>query len=256
MSRMEDHLRAWLRAVGTLPTAKVAAVGDALWVRSDIAWPMFNGGIGTDPASVTMALEDLRDHGRPFFWWGSHDLLRDAGLAPLDVAMPWEEAPLADLPAFTLPSGLRIEEVIDEPGHRTWARTLREIHGFPAAGEQAWVEPGRLTGWGRLPWRLFTAFDDNDPVGVALMFCGGGVASLIGVGVTEDHQRRGIGRALTLAALAEATEDVAGLFATDEGSLLYRSLGFQPAGTMTRWLWMPEVQFTLRSGLSGQARAR
>ena len=168
-------------------------------------------------------------------------MLQAAGLVALDRDMPWEEVDRASLPAVKLPPGVRLEEVLDEPGHRTWARTLGEVHGFPPGGEQAWVEPGRLSGWDRMPWRMWTAFDDNEPVGVTLLFCGGGVASLIGVGVTDDHRRRGIGRALTLLPLAEADEDVAGVFSTADGAGLSRSLGFRPRGRLTRWLWAPHA---------------
>jgi ribosomal protein S18 acetylase RimI-like enzyme len=257
MSHLDDHVRAWLRTAAGLPGGRLAREGDVLWARTGIEWPLFNGGTGSDPAAMAAALEDLTTHGRPFLWWGAEDredVLRAAGLVALDRDMSWEEAPRASMPAVVLPPGIRIEEVRDEADHRTWARTLREIHGFDAGGEHAWLEPGRMAGWGGLPWRMWTAFDDNEPVGVTLLFCGGGVASLIGVGVTEDRRRRGIGRALTVLPLHDAKEATAGLFCTSSGAALFRSLGFRPQGRTTRWLWAPQTRFTLRPGTSGALR--
>ncbi len=259
MTHLEAHVRAWISAVAELPGARIHEHGDVLWVRTGIDWPMFNGGTGGDPGAVEAALEDLQREGRPFFWWGEPRggaaVLRAAGLVALDIDMPWEQCERASLPEAELPPGVRLEEVRDEAGHRTWARTLAEVHDFPPGGEQAWVEPGRLAGWAFLPWRMWTAFDDNEPVGVTLLVCGGGVASLVGVGVTADHRRRGIGRALTLLPLAEAEEDVAGFFSTSDGAGLYRSLGFRPQGKLTRWLWAPPARFSLRPGSADAVRA-
>ena len=252
MSHLEAHVRAWLSAVAELPGARIHEHGDVLWVRTGIDWPLFNGGTGGDPGAVEAALEDLQRAGRPFLWWGEPrdgaKVLRAAGLVPQDMNMRWEQCDRAALPEAELPPGVRIEEVRDEAGHRTWARTLAEAHALPPGGEQAWVQPGRLAGWTHLPWRMWTAFDDNEPVGVTLLVRGRGVASLVGAGVTEDHRRRGIGRALTLLPLAEASEDVAGLFSTTDGATLYRSLGFRPQGMLTRWLWAPPAPSTVRPG--------
>ena len=250
MSPIDAHVRAWLRAVGSLPGGRVQERDGALWARTPIDWPLFNGGTGS---AAEAALDDLRRHGRPFFWWGDGG----GGSLVADGPLSWEQAPRSALPEPALPPGLRLEEVRDEAGQRTWARTLRDAHGFPAAAERAWLQAGQLTGWSELPWRMWTAFDDNDPVGAGLLFCGGGVASPVAVGVTEDHRKRGIGRALTLALVHEAGEDTAGCLANEQGSRLYRSLGFRPRGRITRWLWAPDpLEFTLRRGSTGAARQR
>ena len=55
---------------------------------------------------------------------------------------------------------------------------------------------------------------------MTLLFCGGGVAGLFGVGTRKDMRRRGLGRLVTLLPLKESGEELAGFFATAEGAAL------------------------------------
>jgi hypothetical protein len=69
-----------------------------------------------------------------------------------------------------------------------------------------------------------------------MLYCGGGVAGLFGVGTKPALRRRGIGRLVTLLPLKHSGEERAGFFTTPEGEPLYRSLGFEPRGWVSRWL--------------------
>ena len=69
----------------------------------------------------------------------------------------------------------------------------------------------------------------------------GAVAGIYDMGVLSSARRRGLGRALTLAAVARAREAGCAsvtLNATGEGEALYRSVGFESLGLgMTWWLF-------------------
>lgn len=67
-----------------------------------------------------------------------------------------------------------------------------------------------------------------------------GFAGIYSMGVAEDHRRRGIGRALTVAAcrVGEALGCTHALLnATPEGALLYRTVGFRSLGEGQTW-WL------------------
>ena len=206
--------------------------------RSQIPWPVFNGALATPalgPCDAERAVAPLAGAGLPWFMWvlpdtpaSVLDAAARAGAIEFDRQAPWMEARIADLEEPELQAGVTIEEVRDEAGHRLWAATLREIYEFPELGEQAWTMPGELCGWSDLAWRQWIAFVDGEPAAVTLLYCGGGVAGLFGVGTKKAMRRHGLGRLVTLLPLKESGEQLAGFFATPEGGHLYRRLGFEP----------------------------
>jgi hypothetical protein len=238
------HLRAYLTTVGSLPGGEVQDHGGALSCRTTIPWPMFNGALAFgDGDGAADAVAALVEGGRPWFVWELPDTppaiveaAAEAGAREFDREAPWMQARIADLDDPELPEAVTIEEVRDEAGHRLWAATTREIYEFPGLGERAWTMPGELLGWTGLPWRQWIAYADGEPVGVTLLYCGGGIAGLIGVGTKPAARRRGIGRLVTLLPLKQSGEEVAGFFASEEGMHLYRALGFQQDGWVSRWL--------------------
>ena len=241
------HLRAYLAAVAALPGGELHESGGLRWCQTSIAWPMFNGAIASPDAGDCRAAgpvaASLAGAGLPWFLWVLPDTPADvmegaarAGAFEFDRQAPWMEARIAELDDPEPPAGVTIEEVTDEAGYRLWAATLREIYEFPALGEAAWVKPAELLAWRDVPWRQWIAFADGEPAGVTLLYCGGGVAGLFGVGTKPSMRRRGIGRLVTLLPLKESGEELAGFFATPDGEALYRGLGFETRGWVSRWL--------------------
>jgi GNAT superfamily N-acetyltransferase len=94
----------------------------------------------------------------------------------------------------------------------------------------------------RRVWHL-GAWRDGRPVGHAVVNVTTGrlgVAGIYDMGVALSERRRGIGRALTLAALQLAGSQgcaAATLNATPEGELLYRATGFRSVGVAQTW-WL------------------
>jgi GNAT superfamily N-acetyltransferase len=120
----------------------------------------------------------------------------------------------------------------------TWKATA-----LPWDGEGIAAVRSRLAGANpRRVWHL-GAWRDGRPVGHAVVNISTGrlgVAGIYDMGVAEGERRRGIGRALTAAALQLAGAQgcaAATLNATPDGELLYAALGFRSVGVAQTW-WL------------------
>jgi ribosomal protein S18 acetylase RimI-like enzyme len=227
------HLTGMLEALGSLPGATFAADGGVARSGTPIRWPFFNGVLPGADADLDVVAEALATTPRPFFFWELEDtppaalrLAREAGLRPLFGREPWMDARIADLPDVELPDGLTLE---DGRGGRAWAEVMGAVYGFPPAAVEAWATPGET-----FPWSTWMARLHGEPVATSAVVTCGGVAGLYGVGTAPSARRRGIGRVLTVTPLRASGAEVAGLFASPDGEPLYRGLGFQTTGWLTR----------------------
>jgi ribosomal protein S18 acetylase RimI-like enzyme len=138
-----------------------------------------------------------------------------------------------------LDPGLRIEAV--RPGRVADHEALeRHIFGFPEPWAAERRESlARALRSGRL--RAYLVRLGDEPVAVARLSQGDGVAGLSGVGVLEPYRGRGIGTLITTVAtragLATGNR-IVWLSVADgnaEARRLYEALGFQPAFGWARW---------------------
>jgi ribosomal protein S18 acetylase RimI-like enzyme len=139
-----------------------------------------------------------------------------------------------------LDPSLRIEAV--QPRSMVRHEALeREVFGLAAdqverrrAGLAAALEAGRVRAW--IVWL------GDEPVAVARLSQGHGVAALQGIGVVEDHRGEGIGTLITTiatrAGLAVGNRLVWLSVRADNRAAwsIYARLGFAPAFAWTRWL--------------------
>jgi GNAT superfamily N-acetyltransferase len=158
--------------------------------------------------------------------------LRFEGTAPA-MAMALDDLPDDDGP----PAGLEIEPVVDAAGLRAFIDVLALEMGVPegtanpAARHHAALyqaippklasEPVPLRYLGRI---------DGRPVATSRVAIAAGVAGLYAVATLPDVRGRGIGRAMTLAALNAGRAlgyRIGVLQASDEGLPVYRRLGFR-----------------------------
>jgi GNAT superfamily N-acetyltransferase len=96
--------------------------------------------------------------------------------------------------------------------------------------------------------RLLAVRERGQNIGGVLVNPWRGIAGIYDMGVRPEHRRRGVGRALTLAAGRLARElgcTHAVLNATPEGELLYRTVGFVRLGEGRTW-WRHPGQRTTR----------
>jgi len=89
-----------------------------------------------------------------------------------------------------------------------------------------------------LPCRYYLGAFQGKPIATALLFFGAGVAALHSVVTLPEARSKGIGTAMTLAALREARRAgyrVAILTASPYGERIYRRVGFREYCTISRY---------------------
>jgi predicted GNAT family acetyltransferase len=83
--------------------------------------------------------------------------------------------------------------------------------------------------------RTFAAFEGDEPVSVASHIPLGSISEVAGVGTLPDHRRKGLGAALTAAAVADArgmgVETIFLTAGSEEIARVYERLGFERVGT-------------------------
>jgi ribosomal protein S18 acetylase RimI-like enzyme len=160
--------------------------------------------------------------------------LLDKGFALDPDEMPGMVAPLTDLPEIELPDGATIEVVRDAAAFREWLDVMVAGFGMPREIGDAYTAFGALGFEDDLPVRSLLVRVGDHPVATALgAFADRGMV-IANVTTIPEHRGRGLGRAVTLAAMrigAAAGAQIAVLQSTDMGRGVYRRLGFEEFGT-------------------------
>ncbi|HUR14258.1 MAG TPA: GNAT family N-acetyltransferase [Mycobacteriales bacterium] len=224
------------------------------------AWRVWQADVATRPGGDWADLGGVAVHttGIPVRHWNGAHLTHAEGLQHVDEvdawfaarAMPW--GLLVPTELGLTPRGLEqvtVQRVM-----------LRDLDDLPAvtgpalrwdAGEDAAVVQAAAFGDGleqtlgfvgpkllNAACGVVTGYDGSRPVSTATVVVVDGVAAVFGVATLPSYQRRGWGRALTLAVLHEGARrgaDLAYLNPSDSGEPVYRALGFTDAPGLAVW---------------------
>jgi ribosomal protein S18 acetylase RimI-like enzyme len=164
-------------------------------------------------------------------------VLPTAGFS-LDVELP--VMVLEDRPApVPPPAGVTVRQVVDAGGVADFL--VADRAGFAsgdserAAVDSAFRDPGSLL---HPDVGAFVAYVDDVPAAAAMSFTALGVVRIGWVGTVPAYRRRGLGAAVTRAAVLAAFDRGAGLAALESSPAavaLYRSLGFREITTYRVW---------------------
>ncbi|MEU0188247.1 GNAT family N-acetyltransferase [Streptomyces sp. NPDC006207] len=209
------------------------ADGDLDRYRSGLATPQFNGvvrvrSLDAVAQAVTAARTELA--GVPWWWAGPDSpegtpaALTRHGAVPLG-ALPLMVRPLDRAPApQDPPAGLGVEAVETPDRPAELVGTYRTSMGFAPE-----LQPGLVRSEARRADNAdivrLAAVLDGDVVGTTVLITAHDVAGIFLVHVAAPHRRRGIGAALTSAALDVAHDrgtHLAALIASPSGEPLYR----------------------------------
>jgi GNAT superfamily N-acetyltransferase len=233
---MDANPIGFLEHLGTAPSVGIASDAEGARLTCAAPVPFFGSAFRLccpDGEAVRRRIDR-----RVGMWWlgpstrppEAGRVLAEAGV-PEVAAMPLMEARLDALPAQ--PAGVQVVEVRTPEEMAGWASAHAAANGHDPRLEQLWLTVLTELGIGAL--RHFIAVLDNAPVASASTFAGAGTVGLYNVGTVPAVRGRGVGTAITLAALAAARRDghrTAMLGAEPPAARLYRRLGFRDRAIM------------------------
>jgi len=261
---IEANLFAFFHHLAPWPRVELHDDGACCWTLSDLPFPLFNSVVRarlTDAdadAGIEARMRDCRGRNVPMLWWtGPSTTPADLGQRLLRRGFLPEPAHgmAADLDSISLSASpnappaavdpdITVEAVSDLPALSAWSRVLCDAFGAPRAFGDAFGELiGTIGLDASAAFRHFLGRVEGEPAATCSVFYGAGVAGIYDVATLPEWRRRGLGGAVTRAALAEARARgyrVAVLQSSARGASLYRGLGFTGVCAIGQHVWAPE----------------
>jgi GNAT superfamily N-acetyltransferase len=249
-SSVEAGLAECFRTFAALPGAVVDERDDVLAVRTDLPLTFLNGvprtSFGADAEDrVRETVAWFRDRRTPFRWWLTPsvrpphlvDILAANGLRHFYFATGM----VADIsnggPAREVP-GLEIIQAGDPRTLATWVEVFAQGFSMPDRAKAVW-----LGVYSQLDtWHHFLGILDGKPVATTSLCLGGEIGGIYHVVTLPEARGRGVGAAITAAALRRAASAgcrVAALQSSEMAVSVYRSLGFEVCCQLELYDWKP-----------------
>lgn len=212
---------------------------DLVTYRSDVPHATLNGVLRVAGRAPQEAFAEARERldGVPRVWWAGPD--SDPG-TPISL-LALGAVPIARLPIMTVeidqvtpeaaPPGFRIAEITDM---EEFVSAYGRVSGIPADGMAAAIDREKAFAGDGTLIRLAGRFDDGRIAGTSVVWLSHGLLTLFFVGTQPALRRRGVGSAMTMAAIELARERgirTAALTSSAAGQALYRRIGFRTVGS-------------------------
>ena len=243
-----DHLQTW-------PRIEMHDDGACRWTLSHLPFPLFNSVVrarldaDVADAAIEARIRDCTHRNVPMLWWTG------PSTAPADLGERLERRGFLLEPALGMAGDIRyitakpadtdisVEPVRDAAALALWSRVLCHSFGAPQAFGEAFADLAAALGLGPTSsFRHFLAYSNGEAVATCSLFLGAGVAGIYDVGTLPERRRRGIGGAITRAAIADAAASgyrVAILHSSELGASMYRALGFTEVCAVGQYVWAP-----------------
>lgn len=245
---IEENAAELLMAMGAAGGGEQRDDAVARWTIGGSPIDYHNAVIGAfDTNAVTESLAALKKHNVPGSWHVGPSLRTDRLIDQLIAAgftsgggEPGMAVRIPELIAPRAVPGFELARVRDDETLAVWERTLGQ--GFGEGEKEArWVASVyRKLGYAD-PWRHYLGLLDGTPVATTTIFLGAGVAGVYFVMTVPEARRRGIGAAITDAALREAGDvaEYGVLGSSPAGRSVYAGLGFREYCTIDLYEWAP-----------------
>jgi len=234
--------RACFRSFTRIPGSRLIDADGVFGVLTNVPLTFFSG-IATTAADAAIArtIEQFQSERCPFRWWVSPTAPQDlaAVLRAHGLRHAYDATAMtADLTALDLdkplPPGLSITGNMEQ-----WASVFVAVFGRAAAEAAIWLDTYAACG---PEWTHFVGLLDDTPVATTSLLLAGELAGIYHVATLPHARGRGIGAAITTAALRHARSagaTTAVLQSSEMGFNVYRSIGFLPAGELSLYDWRP-----------------
>ena len=241
--------------LGSAAGAEVRDDGRVRWAIGNSPIDYFNCVVHADligeeaEREITASIERMRAHHVPGSWHvgpsmrppdlGARLLAHGFEYGGDDIGMAID---LSVLPKeVTAPESFVVERVRDEAGLGEWVATFGAGFGL-GPGDAGWFVGVLRTIGVEGAWRYYLGRLDGEPVATSALLFAAGVAGIYCVSTVEPARRRGIGAAVTLAALREARDHghtIGVLTSSEMGYGVYRNLGFVEYCRIGLYEWRP-----------------
>jgi GNAT superfamily N-acetyltransferase len=236
---------------------EIYAGEDVNWVVTDLVFPPSNAAFHTNlkPENADRKIEEFQDLGRkkkvPLQWQIGPDT-RPANigerLAAHGFTTRGDGAGMAiDLLATNesepMPKGLEIIEVMDDKALKAWCRIVCVAFGAPPEGAAAMMKLVKRERKYKQPIKLYLGLLDGKPATTSGYFLGEGVAGIYFVATLPEARNKGLGFAVTQAALKDGRAlgyRVGILQASKMGEPVYKRMGFKEYCRVSSYQWFPE----------------
>ena len=216
------------------------------WFHTGLPDPYLNPVLATQirpeaaDAVIDRMVAELTDRGAPFMWWvtpssNPDDLAARLVSRGFVADEPWPGMTL-ETDAMKKPPpvpGLAIRRVTNDVELETYVRIFAPILSPSPAFTTLLVEATRRIGYQEGAAEVhFVGFVDDEPVATVSLLTAGGAAGIYNVTTIEPSRGRGIGAAMTAAAVDAGRHrglSTATLQASAMGRSIYESLGFRHA---------------------------
>jgi len=230
---------------------------DVKWVVTDLPFPPVNAAFHTNlkPENVDNKIEEFQNLGRkkkvPIQWFICPDT-RPANLTERLTAHGFTThgggAGMAiDLIAMNesepLPAGLEIVEVKDNKTLKAWCHVVCVGFSVPPHAEPTIMKVVKTDIKYKQPEKYYLGILDCKPVATSMYFLGEGVCGIYFVATIPEARNKGIGFAVTQAALKDGRKlgyRVGILQASKMGEPVYRRMGFKEYCRVSSYEWFPE----------------
>jgi GNAT superfamily N-acetyltransferase len=228
-------------------------------VLSYLSIPFFSGVARTtlESGDVEAAIERLREKRCSFRWWVTPST-RPSGLGETLCAngfrhaydAPGMIAHLAELPLDAPPPhGIEIRRLTEVRELNHWFDVFAPVFSRPESERAVWCDAYAPCSFrDDAPWQHFVAYEGETPLATTTLLLhaaheGGEVAGIYHVATVPSARGRGIGAAVTRAAMLHARNagaSRAALQSSESGYNVYRSLGFEQRCVVSAYEWVSQ----------------